>query len=171
MGMAKLNVWISNPDDPCTTYDGFCFVSIYDCNGNTLKWKGKSYSFLYAFNAHLEVDVPPGCYHITAFQLYLYKKDMTITTDTAIVQAKCNEDTCVKLFAPKITYTLPRVIWSLKLMAKHKIIKPELANPAIEAIEAILKQLPKPDKAFELETFDDYEEQVNKYEKDSKKKK
>jgi len=170
MGMATLNIWISGIDDPCTISDRTWYVTIYECNGNVLQWCGKKYVCLPAKCGHLEVDVPPGCYYIKAVWGYTVVKPGEIYranhfTDPAIVHAGCDVTTCVKIFAPKEHRCGLIFVLAIKDLVKQKVIKPQLANQAIRAINDILEQLPRPINEFELGHLDEIERLVQKHQR------
>ena len=108
MGLSKLNVWVSDTDDPCSVSDRTWYVTIFDCDGNVLQWGGKNYVVMQAPFGHLEVDVPPGCYYIKAVWSFWLLQGPRIAyrvnhfTDAAIVQVCCDQHVCVKLFNPSI---------------------------------------------------------------------
>jgi hypothetical protein len=162
MGMAKLNVWISEMDDPCSVSDRTWYVTIYDCDGNVLQWCGKKYVVLPAPCGHLEVDVPPGCYYLKAVWGYTVVTPgsayrVNHFTDAAIVQARCEETACVKLFNPSAHRCGFIYVRALRDLVKQKAIKPEVAKQAEEAINATLQQIPRPIKEFELGHEDEIE--------------
>jgi hypothetical protein len=66
MSTSKLNVWVSELDEPCRISNRTWYVTIYTCDGKPLEWCGKRYVVLPARCGHLEVEVPPGCYTISA---------------------------------------------------------------------------------------------------------
>ena len=43
MGLAALNVWVHDKQDPCKISDGFWFVAVTYCNGNSVEWCGHAY--------------------------------------------------------------------------------------------------------------------------------
>lgn len=101
--LGHLSIWISDLDKACDISPRVWYVTIYDCHNNPLVWCGKTYAVMPAHCGHLEVDVPPGCYRISAVWSY-YKVNNLVYgnhfTDSAIVSIKCTETVCVKLYAP-----------------------------------------------------------------------
>jgi len=169
MGMAKLNVWVSGLDEPCKVDNRTWYVTIYDCDGNVLEWCGKKYVVLPAKCGHLEVEVPPGCYYIKAvwgFRLVGGIYYVNHFTDAAIVQARCNETTCVKLFNPSVHRCGIIYLHAIRDLVKQKAIPVEVAKKAEAAIEEVLKNVPKPAKAFELGHIDELERLVKAQEKE-----
>lgn len=173
MGMAKLNIWISGIDDPCTVSDRTWYVTIYQCDGNVLEWCGRRYVVLPARCGHLEVEVPPGCYYIKAVWSYAVVEPGEVYranhfTDPAIVQARCEEPTCVKIFAPSAHRCGLIYLRVVAELAKAKVIKPALARQAEDAINAVLEYLPRPMYEFELGHADEIERLVREQESKGK---
>jgi len=174
MGMAKLNIWISGLDDPCSISNRTWYVTVYDCDGNVLEWCGRRYVVLRARCGHLEVDVPPGCYRINAvWSFHLAGGIFYVNhfTDSAIVQARCDETVCVKLFNPSVHRCGKILLRAVQDLQLQKAIKPEVARPVEEAVDRLLQFVPRPAKGFELDHLDEIEklvrEQANEEEKQS----
>jgi len=154
MGMATLNVWITDIDEPCSISDRTWYVTIYECNGKVLQWCGKRYVVLPAKCGHLEVEIPPGCYYVKA--VWNFRPVDRISywanhfTDATIVMARCDEKICVRLFNPSAHRCGYIYIRALMDLVKQKAIKPELAKQAEEVINNVLEQIPRPTKEFEL---------------------
>src|SRR4030066_2032834 len=110
MGIAKINIWLSGVADPCGTLKGDEKVTVFDCKG-ILEWScgrymlggrwvpvpGGKYFNLPAKCGHLEVEVPPGCYWITAGGVYPSPGllHFNYATHVGIVQVGCDETACV----------------------------------------------------------------------------
>ena len=141
MGMAKLNIFVSRIDDPCKISRRTWYVTIYNCDGSVLSHCGRRYVVLPARCGHLEVDVPPGCYYIKAVWGYrqvgpgVYRANHF--TDAAIIQACCEQTTCVKLFNPSIHRCGFIYALALRDLAAQKLIDPALAERA----ERLAKQV------------------------------
>ena len=155
MGLAKLNVFVSGMDDPCTVSNRTWYVTIYTCDGNVLEWCGKRYVVLPARCGHLEVEVPPGCYYIKAVWGFTMVKPEHVYrvnhfTDAAIVMACCDATTCVKLFNPSAHRCGYIYVRALRDLVNQKGIDPGVAQRAEEAIQDTLEQIPRPFKRFEL---------------------
>ncbi len=173
MGMAKLNIWISGIDDPCSVDKRTWYVTIYDCDGNVLQWCGKKYVVLPAKCGHLEVEVPPGCYYLKAvWSFWIVKPGFVYHanhfTDAAIVQACCDQTTCVKLFNPSAHRCGYIYVQAIQDLVKQKAINPRTAKQAEEAINAVLEQIPKPKKEFELGHLDEIKRLVQEKSKKRK---
>ncbi len=155
MGLAKLNVFVSGMDDPCSVDSRTWYVTIYDCDGNVLQWGGHKYVVMAAPYGHLEVMVPPGCYYIKAvwgFVVVVPGQVFRVNhfTDAAIVQTCCEKTTCVKLFNPSVHRCGYIYVRALRDLVAQKAIKPEIMRQAEAAILAVLEQVPRPVKEFEL---------------------
>ncbi len=155
MGLAKLNVFVSGVDDPCSVDNGTWYVTIYDCDGNVLQWCGRKYVVMRAPCGHLEVEIPPGCYYIKAVWGFVVVTPGLVFrvnhfTDAAIVQACCEKTTCVKLFNPSAHRCGYIYVRAIRDLVQQKAIKPEVARQAEAALQAVLEQLPRPIKEFEL---------------------
>jgi hypothetical protein len=105
MGMARINVWITDLGDPCRMAQRDWVVVVFNCEGKVLEWCGKSFQSVPAKCGHVELVLPPGCYVIRAtahdwwWQGTLYGN---WATDRAVVQACCDEHHCVTLYAPSV---------------------------------------------------------------------
>ena len=155
MSMAKLSIWVSGMEDPCGVDNRTWYVTIYDCDGNVLQWCGKKYVLLRAPCGHLEVEVPPGCYYIKAVWGFVpvvpgLEYRVNHFTDAAIVQARCEETACVKLFNPSAHRCGTIYIRAVNDLLQHRLIKTETARNVTQALEELLAQLPRPIKEFEL---------------------
>jgi hypothetical protein len=167
MGMARLNVWISAMDDPCGVDNRTWYVTIFDCNGNVLEWCGRKYVVLPAKCGHLQVDVPPGCYYVKAvwnFSLLGGIYYVNHFTDAAIVQAVCEQTACVKLFNPSLHRCGTIILRAIKDMVQQKAVKAEAAKQFETALKAVLADVPKPAKGFELNYLDVIEKGVREQE-------
>jgi hypothetical protein len=173
MGLAKLNVWISGRDDPCSVSPRTWYVTIYNCDGSVLEWCGRKFVVLPARCGHLEVEVPPGCYYVKAVWGYRPVRPgvywVNHFTDAAIVQACCEKTTCVKLFNPSAHRCGYIYIRALQDLVAQKAVKPELAKQAIEAVNAVVEQMPRPMKDFEIGHEDEIAELVEAQEREEKK--
>jgi hypothetical protein len=153
MGMARLNIWVSGTDDPCSVDDKTWYIIIYDCDGRVLEWCDRRYVVLPAKCGHLEVEVPPGCYFIRAVWGYGRKVAGlwgNHFTEATIVQARCEETVCVKLFNPSAHRC--GYIYKLAIadMVAAQAIDRELAKRLHEAIDGVLEHIPIPEKKFEM---------------------
>ncbi len=171
MGMAKLNVWISGIDDPCSIDSRTWYVTIYNCDGSVLQWCNKRYVVLPAKCGHLEVEVPPGCYYIKAVWSFSFFGGIYYVnhfTDAGIVQACCGQTTCVTLFNPSLHRCGTIVVRALADALQQKGIKAETAKNADRALNAALAEVPRPKKGFELDHLDEIEKLVRQQEQQLK---
>jgi hypothetical protein len=161
MGLAKLNIWVSDTDDPCSVSSIPWYITIFDCDGNVLQWCGRRYVVMPAKCGHLEVEVPPGCYYIKAVWNFRLMPQAKIVywvnhfTDAAIVQAVCDQTVCVKLFNPSIHRCGEIAVRAMKDLANQKIIKPQQVTVVEKGIKDALAGIAKPRKTFELALSDD----------------
>jgi hypothetical protein len=119
MGVARLNIWVSDVADPCGTFKGSGQMSILDCKG-VLEWpcgrfadpEGQwrpvpngQYHDLPFRCGHLEVEVPPGCYWAVAGYVgppIGHGIHLNGTTHVGIAEVACGQTACVKLFNPTL---------------------------------------------------------------------
>ena len=170
MGLAKLNVWISGPNDPCSVDNRTWYVTIYDCDGRPLRWCNRRYYLLPAKCGHLEVDVPPGCYRIAAVSSFYFVHGSYWSnwwTDSVVVQACCDEHVCVKLFNPNIHRCAQVFLGAVRGALDAKQIKPELFREIEGGIRKLLEIAPRPAKPFEVADLDDVAQQLKKLEKEA----
>jgi hypothetical protein len=167
MGMAKLNVWVTDTDDPCSISNRTWYVTIYDCDGRVLEWCGRKYVVLPARCGHLEVELPPGCYRVTAVWSFRVAGGIIYVnhfTDSAVVQACCDETTCVTLFNPSIHRCGTILVRAVRDLLLQKAIAPAIARQVENTLNELLQQLPRPIKEFELAHLDEIEKLVREQE-------
>jgi hypothetical protein len=109
---------------------------------------------------HLEVLVPPGCYYIKAVWSFWRHEGGTFYrvnhfTDTAIVQACCEQHVCVKLFNPSIHRCGVIFVRAVRDLVLQKAIKPQVAEQVEKAVHEALAGIEMPAKRFELALSDD----------------
>jgi hypothetical protein len=122
MKMGKISIWVSDVADPCGTWDGGGKMTVFDCKGifewpcgryltPDGKWQsvpGGRYEDLPFRCGHLEVEVPPGCYWVLAGNVTPgHGIHLNYTTHVGIVQVRCEETSCVKIYNPTI-----RLCWN-----------------------------------------------------------
>jgi len=102
MGFGKLNVWVRNTE--CGVVDRTGHLHVNDCHGNPVlvQWFQ---------HGHIEVEVPPGCYIVTAGVVY-----GNIYTDKTMVLVKCGEEICVNLVLTKFSAQNPEPKEQLPIM-------------------------------------------------------
>lgn len=161
MGMAKLNIFVSELDDPCGISDRTWYITIYDCDGKVLEWCGERYAVMRAPCGHLEVKVPPGCYYIKGVWSYWrvpggYRANHF--TDAAIVQACCEQTTCVKLFNPSVHRCGLILLMALEDLILQKVIKRAQFKSVAGPLRRLLKAIGKvPRRKFELGHTGDFD--------------
>lgn len=157
MGVSRINIWISDVADPCGTWKGDATVSVLDCKG-ILTWpcgrylSGNNwvavpngvYRNLPSTCGHLEVEVPPGCYWVTAGYVtpgsgYIH---LNYTTHVGIVEACCDETACVKLFNPTVRLCWNWFLVGLRTLAANKAIEGGKAAELEKMGEALMKTVP-----------------------------
>ncbi|BAP58045.1 hypothetical protein THII_3748 [Thioploca ingrica] len=183
MSTAKLNVYVTELGQPCTITNRNWVVAIAHCDGTVLNWSegrwrtredepwhpiplhtppgtpphppGYYYESIPAYNGHVEIQVPPGCYVLSASMHTWYLNGVLLGnwyTHNAIIQACCGEDTCVTLYAPtKEACGWPLFEFVIPLLMQHQAINRDQATRAIEAMRAIFK--PEAASTFEQGQF------------------
>ena len=167
MGMSKLNIWVSGLDDPCTIDDRTWYVTIYRCDGSVLEWCDRKYVVLPAPCGHLEVDVPPGCYRIIAVWSFSILGGIYYVnhfTDSAVVQACCDEHVCVTLFNPSIHRCGTIFVRAVRDLVAQDGVDRQLADGVERAVDNLLAALPPPPGTFELAHLDEIEKLVREQE-------
>lgn len=181
MGLARLNVWVSDVADPCGTFKGGGTMTILDCDGVLAwpcgrflnpdgKWEpvpGGEYRGLPFRCGHLEVELPPGCYWVTAGYVgqpgggFIH---FNYTTHVGIVQVGCDETACVKLYNPTIRLCWNWFFAGLKALSAvrgsgitaaqvrqveevgRRVLAKAPVLPMEETLEQVLDELVKPPK-------------------------
>jgi len=171
MGLARVNVWVSAIDDPCKIDSRTWYVTFYHCDGKVLEWCGRRYVVLPARCGHLEVEVPPGCYRINAvwsFQVGAGVIYVNHFTDSAVIQACCDETTCVTLFNPSAHRCGTIFLRAVQDLVAQRAIGPDVARPVQEAIGKLLEFIPRPMHGAELDMLDEIEKLVREQEAQEK---
>jgi len=103
MGLSKLNIWLR--DENCRPYKIQTALGdkiwIKNCMGETVEFVPD----IPVGTAHVEVEVPPGCYII---QGHVCEPGVNDFTDKAMVVVGCNQEQCVNLFVPKVRTCVER---------------------------------------------------------------
>lgn len=161
MGLAKLNIWVSDVADPCGTWKEEGRMTVLDCKG-VLSWPcgrylapgGKwlpvpngTYKDLPFKCGHLEVELPPGCYWVVAGFVLLHKEYIHFnkTTHVGIVEVGCNEDACVKLFNPTVRLCWRWLLVGLQILAAtpQAKINANAVNAIEKSVEDLLRDVPR----------------------------
>lgn len=168
MGLAKLNIWVSGQDDPCSVDNRTWYVTIYDCDGRVLNWCDRRYIAIPARCGHLAIEVPPGCYRISAVWSFSVTPQAVFWgnhfTDSAIVCACCDEHVCVRLFNPSIHRCGAIFLRAVADVLQQRGIEPRLAQEVQGGVQKLLQVAPRPPKAFELDVLDEIEALVREQE-------
>ncbi|MGD8506024.1 MAG: hypothetical protein PVF15_05105 [Candidatus Bathyarchaeota archaeon] len=146
MGLSKLNVWLTETDNPCKINDKTFYVSVFTCDGEILKWAGKEYKLLEALNGHLEVDLPPGCYYLRAASIHCENA----YSDTAVVRVRCGETACVTLMLPSLRRCGEMLNAALRFPRARELIPLEILRPVQDAVTRMVERLPTPVHMYEL---------------------
>lgn len=160
MGIAKLNIWVSDVAEPCGTWEGGGNMTIFDCKG-ILEWPcgrflnpdgkwqvvpGGHYKDLPFKCGHLEVEVPPGCYWVIAGYVSQGKYiHLNYTTHVGIVEVGCDDTACVKIYNPSI-----RLCWDwfwvgLRMLEASGQVRldTERMNVIEKSVNDLLKDAPR----------------------------
>ena len=161
MGIAKLNIWVSDTGDPCGTFPGDGEMTILDCKG-ILRWPCgryldpngnwkpvEEYTNLPFTCGHLEAEVPPGCYWVVAVYKYVEPLPEKIifnnTTHVGIVEVGCGETACVKLYNPtvKLCWEWLRIGLKMHTVAQSKpLLQPEEVKKIERLVDDLLRPVP-----------------------------
>lgn len=167
MGMARLNIWVSGLDDPCSIDNRTWYVTIYKCDGTVLEWCDRRYVVLPAPCGHLDLEVPPGSYRINAVWSFSLQGGIYYVnhfTDSAVVHVCCDEHRCVTLFNPSIHRCGTIFIRAVQDIVAQQGVDPGLAREVERAVDKFLQALPPPPRTFELAHLDEIEKLVREQE-------
>jgi hypothetical protein len=188
VGVGKINVYITALGQPCTIDNTPWVVAVTHCDGTILNWsegrykdkpdgpwasivphvppgapvlpQGWWYDSVPAGNGHVEIEVPPGQYVVTAskhtwigvvnddgFKRYILYGNWY--THHAIISVSCGDDVCATLYSPTVQlcmypinkYVITMVLRSLKAQS---LIEPEDAQAVEQAANVIQERLVKP---------------------------
>lgn len=160
MGMAKINVWLSETDNPCKVYDSTFYVSVFTCDGKILKWAEKEYKLLKAQNGHLEIKLPPGCYYLRAASISCENA----YSDSAIVRVNCGETACVTLMIPSLKRCVGLLAAGLRLARARELVPSPLLRRAQATLDELMKEIELPALEFEIAHIDETVEFLRKEE-------
>ena len=168
MSLADLNVWVSALDDPCKISSRTWYINIYNCDGSILKWCGRDYAVIRAPCGHRRIRVPPGCYRINAVWSFSIGNGFYYVnhfTDSVIVHACCDKHQCVTLFNPSAHRCGRIFLAAVHDAVTQEAVPVEVARAAEDGIQQVLKHIPRPMRAFELDNLDEIEKRVREAEK------
>ena len=148
MGLATLNVWIHDNQDPCRISDQVWWVAVTYCNGNPVEWCGHTYSFEEAKCGHVELRLPPGCYIVSGFQFVLLKTPgipllLFHFTEHAIAIVNCDELGCVHLYNPTDRQRIGWPWTDLRFLAEAKRLPADNVEKFVAAGDELLKDIPE----------------------------
>jgi hypothetical protein len=114
MGLATLNVWIADREDPCRMSDEEGWhVVVVDCGRRLVKWCELE-NPTRAKCGHADITLPPGCYIVFAAKSWdiigsgeVLAKDVTQATRVTV---SCDDNACVHLYTSQERMCWPRVI-------------------------------------------------------------
>jgi len=145
MGMARLNIWITDLGQPCKMAQRDWVVAIAGCDGKVLEWCGKKYDSVPAPCGHVDLEVPPGCYVIRASAHTWWANGLLFgnwATDRAVVQACCDEHHCVTLYAPSVMACwVPLFDIVFPTLVKNGTL-PRDTMQALQQLNAAIEKLP-----------------------------
>lgn len=113
MGLAMLNVWIGDREDPCkiSEEEGW-FVVILDCQRHLVKWCDLE-NPAPTKCGHAEITLPPGCYIVFAAKGWdpttsgeIFAKDVTHATNVTV---GCEAKACIQLYTSPEILCWPKV--------------------------------------------------------------
>ncbi|NBC16340.1 MAG: hypothetical protein GVY18_03380 [Bacteroidetes bacterium] len=168
MGLAKLNIFVSGIDDPCTVDQRTWYVTIFNCDGSVLEHCGTRYVVRPAPCGHLHVEIPPGCYYIKAVWGFTVVTPNLVYranhfTDAAIVTACCEQTTCVKLFNPSVHRCGYIYVRALRDLARQGVIEGNLADRAARIVEDVAEQdEDRPMGRFEMLIEEEIEQELKR---------
>jgi hypothetical protein len=144
MGLATLNVWVHDKQDPCKISDAFWFVGATYCNGNPVEWCGHTYGAEGAKCGHAEFQLPPGCYVIRAFQWILVKPfPLFYFSDHAIVVVDCDQIACVHLYTPTSRQWPQGAAMAVQFLAESEKLPANKVEKFVTASDALRKDMPE----------------------------
>ncbi|WP_299596764.1 hypothetical protein [uncultured Tateyamaria sp.] len=163
MSLANLNVWVTALDDPCKISSRTWYINIYNCDGSILRWCDREYAVIPAPCGHRSIRVPPGCYRINAVWSFRIGDGFYYVnhfTDSAVVQACCDQHQCVTLFNPSAHRCGRIFLAAVQDAVQQEAIPNDAAQLAEDGIEQVLKHIPRPARPFELGHLDEIEKRV-----------
>jgi len=154
MGLGRLNVWIADVVDPCRISDLTWFVNVTDCDGRVVQWCNRRYAGIPARCGHVEVELPPGCYIVSAAKSFAVAPPflyLNYITHFAMVQVRCDEKACVKLYAPTYHMCWRFIFLGTQALAQHQAIPREKADRLLAALNDVIPHVPKTEQDSNLE--------------------
>jgi len=157
MGLGTLNVWIHDKGDPCKISDETWFVAVTYCSGVPVEWCGTTYAGMEAKCGHIEIEIPPGCYVVFAWQILIVPGapppfNIIITfSHFSLVMVECDCKACVHLYNPTPRQSIGRAGDVGRSLVEKGGVPREEAERLAEAVRAVLEHLPKTAQDVALE--------------------
>jgi hypothetical protein len=152
MGLATLNVWVHDKQDPCKISNDVWLITVTYCNGNPVEWCGRTYWIEEAKCGHVDIQLPPGCYIVYGFQFIPFKPFPLLNlTEHAIVVVACDQLACVHLYTPTDRQRSIGNAMAVKFLAETQKLSREKVAAFVAASDALLKEMPETarDSAFD----------------------
>jgi hypothetical protein len=148
MGLATLNVWIHDQADPCRISDEFWYVTVTHCNGKVVEWCGQTYRGEDAKCGHAEFALPPGCYVVSGFQMFVIPNTPVPFkwfnfTERNFVVVNCDEIACVHLIVSTFWWGFKSAGRAAQYLAKSGKLPPDKVERFLAACDDLLKDLPE----------------------------
>ena len=168
LGTGKLNIWVSEIQQPCLISNRTWWFTVFDCKGRPFKWCDREYTAVPGKCGHIEFELPPGMYKIFAHghPRYVYEDrgviiKYNIFTDDAIVKINCEETTCVTLYPPSYHRCGYYFLVATLLNMHFSSIDEKKGHNLMRAIHEVLEELPKPIQENEtLEFLEKYLKEI-----------
>ena len=145
MGLAKMNVWIHDENDPCRISENRWWVVVTDCQNRMVKWCQEEYLGKLATCGHAMFTIPPGCYVVWAAKgLGVHEEYVkgNYITHFAFVSVRCEETACVHLYAPPYKLCWDAFRFATEILDEQGLIDPEAAQALTQAMDAVIERVP-----------------------------
>lgn len=147
MALGKVNVFISDPNNPCSMDSSAWYVFVFTCVPHPFNFCDQKYIRQIDCKNH-EITLPPGCYILIASKTTKMSYPYTYPV---FVQVGCESTTCVKLFNPN-----SRMVVSMHQPFMENALKTKLVTKAkLTESNKLIKELSKkiPAKEVDLNLF------------------
>ena len=151
MGLATLNVWIHDQQDPCRISDLPWRVFVTYCNGNPVEWCGHTYSIEEAKCGHAEFQLPPGCYFVGGYHGIEWQFPgeppvfiSLLSAERAIVIVGCDQTACVHLYATTFWHWLYGARRAVRSRAETGKLPPDKVERLVAATRISSKTSRRP---------------------------
>ena len=146
MSTAHLDVWVTAVGDACRMDEEHqWFVHVLHCDGSILEWCDRRYSNIPTKCAHVEIEIPPGCYMVCATWSPAPPGSQPTSLGNHIshvvaVRANCGDHVCVTLFPPTFHFCGRWWIIAARDLIQMGVMDQNLGERAIGAVEEVLKR-------------------------------